>query len=228
MQSSHPNNPPIYRNATSTYPNVHIILHRSTLPNSISLPGVAPNCADVQSIYRAPPPAYQVQDPPYQNPHLNYQAPMLNYKTNSYPTNQAPRQNNRGYQQMPPLQGIYDPPRTRFEKNPSRNFTALAESRTKLYERLAAAAYIHPVGPKPEDINLKFYRTNQRCAYHSNSVWHGTEDCINLKHKIQDFIYKEVVSLHPASPNVNTNPFPNHGGGNISVIETDDDCVERK
>ncbi|XP_015060443.1 uncharacterized protein LOC107006392 [Solanum pennellii] len=32
----------------------------------------------------------------------------------------------------PPQQGSYDPPRPKFEKRPSRNFTVLAESRTKL------------------------------------------------------------------------------------------------
>ncbi|XP_069154645.1 uncharacterized protein [Solanum lycopersicum] len=128
--------------------------------------GIAPNCANVQSSYRAPPPVYQ---------------------------------------------------------RPSRNFTALAESRTKLYERQAAAGYIHPVGPKPVDVNSKFYKPDQRYAYNSNSVGHDTEDSINLKHKIQDLIDQKVVSLQPAAPNINTNPLPNHGGGNVDMIETDED-----
>ncbi|XP_015064577.1 uncharacterized protein LOC107009747 [Solanum pennellii] len=202
MQDSHPNNPPIYHDATATYPNVQAPLSQSPSPNyqnsspiypnhppSYQIPspyqGVSPNYANVQSSYREPPPSYQVQAPPYQNPHPNYQALMPNYKTNSYPRNQAPRLNNRGYQQMPPPQGSY-PPRPWFEKKPSRNFTALAESRTKLYKRLAAAKYIHPVGPKPVDINSIIYRSDQRYAYYSKSVGNETEDCINLKHKIQD------------------------------------------
>ncbi|XP_069154398.1 uncharacterized protein [Solanum lycopersicum] len=174
--------------------------------------------------YRAPSPAYQIQTPAYQNPHPNYQAPMPNYQTNPYPRTQAPRPNARNYQQVPPpQQSGYDSPRPRFEKRPSRKFTTLAESRTKLFERLVADGYIHPVGPKPMDVNSKFYRPDQRCAYHSNSVGHDTEDCINLKHKIQDLIDQEVVSLQPAAPNVNTNPLPNHGGGNLNMIETDED-----
>ena len=84
------------------------------------------------------------------------------------------------------------------------------------------------MGPKPADVNSRFYRPEQRCAYHSNSVGHDTEDCINLKHKIQDLIDQEVVSLQPAAPNVNTNPLPNHGGGNINMIETDEDEREAK
>ncbi|XP_015057549.1 uncharacterized protein LOC107003791 [Solanum pennellii] len=147
----------------------------------------------------------------------------------SYPRTQAPRPNARNYQQVPPpQQSGYDPSRPRFEKKPSRNFTALAESRTKMFERLSAARYIHPMGPKPVDVNSRFYKPKQRCAYHSNSVGHDTEDCIDLKHKIQDLIDQEVVSLQPAAPNVNTNPLPNHGGGNINMIETDEDGCETK
>ena len=90
------------------------------------------------------------------------------------------------------------------------------------------AGYIHPVGPKSVDTSSKFYRPDQRCAYHSNNVRHDTENCINLKHKIQYIIDQEVVSLQKSSPNVNTNPFSNHGGININMIETDDDWCMRK
>ena len=84
------------------------------------------------------------------------------------------------------------------------------------------------MGPKPVDVNSRFYKPEQRCAYHSNGVGHDTEDYINLKHKIQDLIDREVVSLQPAAPNVNTNPLPNHGVGNINMIETDEDEREAK
>ena len=60
------------------------------------------------------------------------------------------------------------------------------------------------------DVNSKFYIHDQRCAYHSNSVGHDTEDFINLKHKIKDLIDQDVVSLQPAAPNINTNPLSNH------------------
>ncbi|XP_069145569.1 uncharacterized protein [Solanum lycopersicum] len=154
---------------------------------------------------------------------------MQNYQTKPYPRTQAPRPNARSYRQVPPpQQSGYDPSRPRFEKNPSRSFTALVESRTKLIERLSAAGYIHPVVSKPVGVNSKFYRPEQRCAYHSNSVGHDTEGCINLKHKILELIDQEVVSLHPAAPNVNMNPLPNHGGGNINMIETNEDERETK
>ncbi|KAK4708751.1 hypothetical protein R3W88_029676 [Solanum pinnatisectum] len=128
----------------------------------------------------------------------------------------------------PPQQGNYDPPRPRFKKKPARIFTPLVKSRTKLFEQLNVAGYIHPVGPKPVDTSSKFYKPDQRCAYHSNNVGHDTEDCINLKHKIQDLIDQKVVSLQTVEPNVNSNPLPNHGGVTINMIKTDEDwCVTK-
>ncbi|XP_069152751.1 uncharacterized protein [Solanum lycopersicum] len=155
---------------------------------------------DYNSSYREPSPTYQVQDQAYQSPFPSYQAPVPNYQTNTYPRTQAPRPNARNYQQVPPPQ----------------------------QSRFSAAVYIHPVGSKLVDVNFKFYKPEQRCAYHSNSVRHETEDCINLKHKIQDLIDQKVVSLQPAAPNVNTNWFPNHEGGSINMIETDEDECETK
>ncbi|XP_049403577.1 uncharacterized protein LOC125867192 [Solanum stenotomum] len=154
---------------------------------------VTPNYANVQANYQTPPRMYQTPTPLYQNTPSNYQAPQPNYQTNSYPRYQIPRPNTLNYRQMPPpQQGNYDHSRPRFEKKPARNFTPLIESRTKLFKRLTAAGYIHPVGPKPIDTSSKFYRPDQRCVYHSNSVGHDTEDCINLKHKIQDLIDQNV------------------------------------
>ncbi|XP_069146936.1 uncharacterized protein [Solanum lycopersicum] len=144
---------------------------------------------NIARVAASPPPFYQVQTPLFQNSLPNYQAPSPNYQTNPYPRTRAPRPNTRSYQSVPPpQQGNSDPSRPRFEKKPSRNFTALAESRKKLYDRLAAVGFIHQVGHKPVDTSSKFYRPDQRCAYHSNSVGHDTEDCINLKHKTQDLI----------------------------------------
>ena len=91
-----------------------------------------------------------------------------------------------------------------------------------------SAGYIHLVGPKPVDTSSKFYRLEQRCAYHFKSAGHDTEDCINLKHRIQNLIDQEVVSLQTAAPNFNTNPLPNHGGVNMNMINTDDDWCGTK
>jgi len=178
--------------------------------------------------YRVPPTIYQIQDLLYKNPPPNYQAPLPNYQTNPYPRSQAPRPNTTNYQPVPPpQQGNYDPPRPRCEGY-SRNFSTLTESRNKQYERLAAAGYLYPVGPKPVDVNSKFYKPDQRCAYHSNSVGNVTEDCINLKYKIKDLIDQEIVSLQPAVPNFTTNLLRNYGGSSVNMIEIDEDWCGTK
>ncbi|KAK4733993.1 hypothetical protein R3W88_008254 [Solanum pinnatisectum] len=224
-----------YRPSQSSYPvYTPISNYQSTPPPIYQTPppvyqtpsyhyrNVTPNCANVQANYQAPPPTYQTPTPLYQNTLPNYQAPQPNYQTHSYPRYQALRPNTPNYRQMPPpQQGNYNPPRPRFKKKPARIFTPLVESRTKLFERLNAAGYIHPVGPKPVDTSSKFYRPDQRCAYHSNNVGHDTEDCINLKHKIEDLIDQKVVSLQTVEPNVNSNPLPNHGGVNSNPIALD-------
>ncbi|KAK4737568.1 hypothetical protein R3W88_001265 [Solanum pinnatisectum] len=149
---------------------------------------------------------------------------MIDPKSQAPPLLNAPN-----YCQMhPPQQGHYDPPCPRFEKKPARKFTPLIESRTKLFEQLTVAGFIHPVGPKPINTSSKFYLADRRCAYHSNSVGHDTEDCINLKHKIQDLIDQRVVTLQTAAPRVNSNPLPNYGGATINMIEMDDEWCRGK
>ena len=55
------------------------------------------------------------------------------------------------------------------------------------------------------------YRPNERCAYHSDSPGHDTDDCWTLKNKIQDLIdAKEIKFDPPETPNVITAPMPNH------------------
>ena len=147
-QSNHSGN----YNAAPTYPDPHILSYHNppqipenfpsvypNYPQAYQVPphyqNVAPSCANVQPSYRAPSPAYQIQTPAYQSPHPNYQ---------------APRPNARSYQQVPPpQQSGCDPPRPRFEKKPSRSFTVLAESRTKLFERLLRPDTSILWGPSP-------------------------------------------------------------------------------
>ena len=78
------------------------------------------------------------------------------------------------------------------------------------------------------DVNSKYYKPDHRCAYHSNCVGHDLEDCINLKHKIQDLIDQEVVCHQPAAPNVNVNMLPNHRCNNVNMIEIDEDWCGTK
>lgn len=79
------------------------------------------------------------------------------------------------------------------------------------------------MGPKPVDTSSLFYRPDQKCAYHSNSIGNDTKFCINIKKKFQDLIYLNVVFLQIIALNINNNPLSNHGGININMLGTDDD-----
>lgn len=59
---------------------------------------------------------------------------------------------------------------------------------------------------------------NLHYAYHLGGVGYTTEDCINLKHKIQDFIDQKVVTLQTIMPNVNTDSLSNHGDFTINMV----------
>ncbi|KAK4724275.1 hypothetical protein R3W88_027054 [Solanum pinnatisectum] len=152
-------------------------------------------------IYQTPPPVYQTPSYHYQNVTPNCANVQANYQAPP-PTCQTPAPL---YQNTLPN---YQAPQPNYQ--------------THSYPRYQAPR------PKYSKLSSKFYRPDQRCAYHSNNVGHDTEDCINLKYNIQDLIDQKVVSLQTVEPNVNSNPLSNHGGVPINMIETDDDgCVAK-
>src|SRR4051812_39639942 len=51
-------------------------------------------------------------------------------------------------------------------------------------------SYSIPTNPAPG------YKYHARCAYHSNSPGHDTEDCGPLKHKIQDLIDNKIIDFN--------------------------------
>ena len=70
------------------------------------------------------------------------------------------------------------------------------------------------------------YNPNARCAYHSDSPGHNTDDCWALRNKVQDLIdAKEVQFEAPEKPNVVTAPMPNHG---VNAIGDEDEVEESK
>ena len=41
------------------------------------------------------------------------------------------------------------------------------------------------------------YHPNERCAYHSDSIGHDTDECWTLENKIQDLIDRRVLEFMP-------------------------------
>ena len=73
--------------------------------------------------------------------------------------------------------------------------------------------------PKNRNTTSLRYNPNARCAYHSESPGHNTNNCWALKNKVQDLIEaKEIEFDPPETPNVITAPMPKHDS-EINVVE---------
>ena len=75
--------------------------------------------------------------------------------------------------------------------------------------------------PKNPNTASPHYNPNARCANHSESPGHYTNECWALKNKVQDLIEaKEIEFDAPEVPNVITTLMPKHGRG-VNAIEDD-------
>ena len=62
--------------------------------------------------------------------------------------------------------------------------------------------------PQNPNTSSPCYNPNARCAYHSNSLGHDTNNCWALNNKIQDMIEAKEIEFDPLeTPNVITTPF---------------------
>ncbi|KAI5400447.1 hypothetical protein KIW84_065362 [Lathyrus oleraceus] len=69
------------------------------------------------------------------------------------------------------------------------------------------------------------YNPDARCAYHSDSPGHDTNDCWSLKNKIQDMIDAGEFELDPPeTPKVITAPLLNHDKTLNAIEDADSDC----
>ena len=151
-----------------------------------------------------------------------------------------PQQQSNFYPQPPQFQQNQVPiypsysnptPRSNAPRNPpyhewrNRTFTPLAIPMIEVFQRLLSSGHLAPIPARPlrEPLPQNF-RNDLHCAYHSNQPGHETETCRSLKHKVQDLIDTGMVNLEDkATPNVTTNPLPNHPG--VNMISKDDHFV---
>ena len=83
--------------------------------------------------------------------------------------------------------------------------------------------------PKNPNTASPCYNPNARCAYHSESPGHDTNNCWALKNKVKDLIEaKEIEFDAPEKPNVITAPMPKHDSGinAIEVVSATEDAGE--
>ncbi|XP_028236802.1 uncharacterized protein LOC114416132 [Glycine soja] len=65
----------------------------------------------------------------------------------------------------------------------------------------------------------RWYNPNATCAYHRGVPRHSIEQCVTYKHEVQSLIDAGWLTFQEDSPNVRTNPFSNHGGSAVNVVE---------
>ena len=118
---------------------------------------------------------------------------------------------------------IAAPPSQNFQHRQDRSrrqFTKINMTLTQALQSMLKANLITLRGP-PANPNTTSprYNPNARCAYHSDSPGHDTNDCWLLKNKIQDMIDAGEIEFDPpATPNVITAPMPNHDQ-NVNVVD---------
>lgn len=99
-----------------------------------------------------------------------------------------------------------------YQCRPRRHFTRLNMTLAQALQDMLKAKLITLKDPptNPDTTSL-CYNPNARCAYHSDSPGHDTNDCWSLRNKIQDMIDVREIEFDPIeTPNVITAPMPNH------------------
>ncbi|GKV11298.1 hypothetical protein SLEP1_g22563 [Rubroshorea leprosula] len=107
-------------------------------------------------------------------------------------------------------------------------FDKLLISYIEVFRQLIAARLVTPVPMVP--LNPPFpiwYNPQVRCEYHSGGVGHDLENCLALKHCVQDLIDAKELQitseLEVVGPNITKNPLPTHDGPTINMIKKDSD-----
>src|SRR3954463_6110525 len=138
---------------------------------------------------------------------------LINDKIIDFNSPEEPHMANpKGRNEHNPSIGAF-PQQQRCKPNaPKRQFTKINMSLAQALQQLLKANLITVRDPpvKP-NTSAPSYKPNARCAYHSNSPGHDTNDCWPLKNKIQDMIDAgEIEFPHPQTPIVIPAPRHNH------------------
>lgn len=81
--------------------------------------------------------------------------------------------------------------------------------RSAVFQVLVKAGKLKPMeGYQPRMMHDK-WNHSKHCDYHQFSR-HTTDECLNLKYKIQDFLDEGVIEKPRPTPNVVNNPLPNN------------------
>ncbi|XP_050876704.1 uncharacterized protein LOC127080428 [Lathyrus oleraceus] len=79
----------------------------------------------------------------------------------------------------------------------------------------------HAAPPVPDKLP-KWYKRNERCVFHSDAPGHDTNNCFVFKGRVQELVRLGLIKFGD-TPNVETNPFPEHGA--VNVITEDENLI---
>ncbi|MBY3556066.1 hypothetical protein HGI15_22285, partial [Modestobacter lapidis] len=91
-------------------------------------------------------------------------------------------------------------------------FTNLYMPLERVFEKLKARNLLFPLEPRPLPNPLpRYFKEHEYCQFHQTKG-HHTNQCMRLRHEIQDLIDKKIIAPpNPSSqPNVTNNPLPTH------------------
>ncbi|KAG5629958.1 hypothetical protein H5410_001675 [Solanum commersonii] len=76
---------------------------------------------------------------------------------------------------------------------------------------------------RPLSTPMTSFNPTIRCAYHSNAPGHSTEDCQNLRRKVEKMIQTKMIVVQNNDPsNVTKNPLPAHNDVHFIEMICDD------
>jgi hypothetical protein len=109
----------------------------------------------------------------------------------------------------------------RWPRKEPRQFTPLPMPMTELYPILIKKNLISPAIPRPYNgPPRRDFNQNLTCDFHFGEVGHTIENCIHLRHRIQDLIDHGILKFE-GLPNITTNPLPKHPEGGVNMVEVE-------
>ncbi|KAI5425472.1 hypothetical protein KIW84_031323 [Lathyrus oleraceus] len=99
-------------------------------------------------------------------------------------------------------------------------FDPIPMTYAELYPSLIDRKLINPCDPPAVLTNPQWwYKPELHCVYHSGALGHDGENCYPLKTKVQDLVRSGILFFEDVGPNVNKNPFPEHGKSAVNMVQ---------
>ena len=92
----------------------------------------------------------------------------------------------------------------------------------EFYAYLLEKKLMIPLFIKPRNSPfLPGFDSSKKCEHHFGAEGHTLEECVHLRHQIQDFIDNKLIQFdNTARPNALTNTLPHHPERNVNAIST--------